>query len=66
MVALALRLALVDLDHLLARLAIHHVELVLLRVRHYLTRVNLVVILRYLFKAITDSILTLIDLHHTR
>ena len=30
MVALALRLALVDLDHLLARLAIHHVELVLL------------------------------------
>ena len=30
MVALALGLALVDLDHLLARLAIHHVELVLL------------------------------------
>ena len=30
MVALALRLALVDLDDLLARLAIHHAELVLL------------------------------------
>ena len=66
MVALALRLTLVDLDDLLARLATHHVQLVLLRVWHNLTRVNLVVILCYFFKAITDSILTLIDLHHTR
>jgi len=51
------------MDHLLTRLAIHH-NLVLLVCTH-LIRVNLVVIvLGHLFKAITHSILTLIDLHH--
>ena len=66
MVALALGLALIVLKvNVLARLStsVVHQELVLLLMRNHLIWINLVGILSYLFEAIANSILTLINLH---
>ena len=65
-VALALGLALIVLKvNVLARLStsVVHQELVLLLMRNHLIWINLVGILSYLFEAIANSILTLINLH---
>ena len=52
---------------MLARLGtaviVHQKCCVLLLVRHHLSRIDLVVILSYLFEAIAYSILTLVNLH---